>query len=193
VAALQAWPALKRRSAGRSMLAACCVVAAATLDLKGTWFTAYRGFVPIHLLLVYVLFVGAAFRGRLATFLQHLGAGLILALGVAAMAIDPHLLGDPPTILLILYPALAVGAAFAYGRLVGNRWYYASAAGILLGWPVLVGWKGYRRLRRILPGLAYVAWGLVFFLIAMLISLTKAGLLNRWLPRRTPQPEAPSP
>ena len=193
VAALQAWPALKRRSAARSMLAAGCVVAAATLDLEGTWFTAYRGFVPIHLMLAYVLFVGAAFRGRLSTFLQHLGAGLIFAFGVAAMAIDAHLLGDPPTILLILYPALAVGVAVAYGRLVDNRWYYASAAGIVIGWPVLVGWKGYRRLRRILPGLAYVAWGLIFFLIAMLISLAKAGLIDRWLRRRTAQPHAPGP
>ncbi len=83
--------------------------------------------------------------------------------------------------------------AVAYGRLVGNRWYYASAAGILLGWPALVGWRGYRRLRRTMPGLAYVAWGLFFFLVAMLISLTKAGLLQRWLPRRPAQPEAPGP
>jgi hypothetical protein len=193
VAALQAWPALRRRSAGRSMLAACCVVAAATLDLRGTWFTAYHGFIPIHLLLAYVLVVGAVFRGWMATLLQHLGAGLILAAGVAAMAIDPKMLGDPPPILLSFYPILAVAVAIGYGRLVGNRWYYASAAGILIGWPVLVGWRGYQRLRRTMPGLAYVVWGLFFFLIAMLISLTKAGLVERWLPRRPAQPDAPGP
>ena len=192
VAGLQAWAALRRSSAARCLLAACCVVAAASLDLEGTWFTAYRGVIPIHLLLASVLVIGAAYRGGLATLLQYLGAGLILAAGVASTAVDPRLLGDPPPIALTLYPAAAVAVAIAYGWLVGNRWYFASAAGILTGWLALAGWQGYRHLRRTLPGLHYIAWGLFFFLVAMLISLTKAGLAQRWLPPAPDPPEAPS-
>ena len=192
VAGLQAWAALRRSSAARCLLAACCVVAAASLDLEGTWFTAYRGVIPIHLLLASVLVIGAAYRGGLATLLQYLGAGLILAAGVASTAVDPRLLGDPPPIALTLYPAAAVAVAIAYGWLVGNRWYFASAAGILTGWLALAGWQGYRHLRRTLPGLHYIAWGLFFFLVAMLISLTKAGLPQRWLPPAPEAPEAPS-
>jgi hypothetical protein len=183
VAGLQASAALRRSSAPRCLLAACCLVAAATLDLQGTWFTAHRGLIPMHLLLASVLLIGAAFRGWFAELLQHLGAALLLAAGVVSVVGDPGMLGDPPAALLMAYPALAIAVAVGYGWLVGNRWYFASAAGISLGWLTLGGWRVYRHLRHSIPGLHYLAWGVFFFVVAMLISLMKAGLAQRWLPR----------
>jgi hypothetical protein len=187
VAVLQLAVGLRRASAGRCLLAACCLVAAASVQFQGTWFTAHRGLIPIHLLLAGVLLVAAVFRDRVAVFLQYLGAAALLAAGVASVAVDPQVLGNPPPLLLDVYPAAVIATAIVYGWLVGNRWYFASAGGVLAGWVALTGWQGYRRVRRAMPGLDYVAWGLVFFLVALLISLTKAGLGRRWWSR--PQKE----
>jgi len=184
VAALQLWIGVRSRSAGRCLLAACCLVGAMTLDLRETAFTRYQGVIPVHLVLAAVLVVGAVFRGRVARFLQYLGAALILTAGVVALIGDPRLLGNPPPMMLSVYPTLAVVVAIVYGYFVANRWYYAAAFGCLSCWLALVGWHGYRLLRQSIVGLDHIACGVLFFLLAMLISLTKTGFPQRWLPRR---------
>ena len=83
-----------------------------------------------------------------------------------------------------VYPLLAIAAAAAYGYFVRNRSYYLSAAGVLGAWLATVGWHMYRGLRQTMAGLDYLLFGLLFFLIAMLISLNKAGVLKCWFRRR---------
>jgi hypothetical protein len=183
-AALQGWIGLRRRNSPRCLLAACCLVAAITLELRGTAFTACRGLIPAHLLLAAVLSLGAAFRGGFAGFLQYLGAAFLLLAGVGSVTCDPRLLGDPPPVLLAVYPAGAIVVAAAYGALVGNRWFLLAALGNLGYWLAVSGGRAYGHLRQTLLGLDHIAWGVLSFLVAMLISLTKAGMPQRWLARR---------
>lgn len=186
-AALQLAIAVKKRDARPCLLAACCLVAGLWVDLRETAFTACGGLLPLHMLLAAVLLIGAVFRGRLAVLLQRTGAVLMLAGGLAFATCDPRWLGNPPPGLVAVYPLLAIVAALAYGQLVGNRWYFAAALAILGGWLAAAGWHAYRQLRQTMAGLGQIAWGAFFFLLAVLISLTKVGIPQRWLARRRNQ------
>jgi hypothetical protein len=108
----------------------------------------------------------------------------MLTAGVAYVTIDPKLLDHPPSALMAVYPALVMAASLAYGRLVRNRWYFASALGTLGSWLAVRSWRTYRHVRQAVSGLDYIAWGILFFPLALLISLSKAGLPQRWLARR---------
>jgi hypothetical protein len=46
-------------------------------------------------------------------------------------------------------------------------------------WLAALGWDQYELMRRYLPGLDLIVWGLAFFLAAAIISLVKAGVLHR--------------
>ncbi len=184
VAVLQLSIALRSPSAGRCLFAVCCLVGGVTLELRETAFTAHQGAIPLHLVLVAVLLVGAVFDGRLARFLQYLGATLLAVVAVVSTMGDPHLLGNPPPMALQIYPAVVVAVAIAYGYLVRNRWYGAAALCGLACWLAVVGWQAYRVLRQSVVGLDHIACGIVFFLLAIAISLTKAGAPRRWLARR---------
>ena len=60
---------------------------------------------------------------------------------------------------------------------------YCAAAGCTVAWLVAVGLKSYEALHGSLDGLDQLVWGLGFFLVALLISLGKTGLPQRWLKR----------
>jgi hypothetical protein len=64
----------------------------------------------------------------------------------------------------------------AYGFLVRDLNYVESALVILTVWLARSGWLGYLRLRKSMVGLDDIGYGLVFFAIALVISLRKAGL-----------------
>jgi hypothetical protein len=178
VACVQLLLAWKRQNGMRAIVGLTCLVAAASLQCRGTAFTAGHGLVPLHLILAAVLLVGAIGRDRLARLLQAVGAAWILAAGIASLAIEPAAIDVPPLVLKI-YPVAAAAVAAAYGLLVANRWYLAAATGVCAGWLSLGGWQLYRHLRQSMAGLDYVIWGTLSLLVAMLISLSKAGLLRR--------------
>jgi hypothetical protein len=48
-------------------------------------------------------------------------------------------------------------------------------------WLFQWGWTAYRQVRGSLKGFDYLASGLGFLAVAMLVSLAKAGMLRRWL------------
>ncbi|HUT13629.1 MAG TPA: hypothetical protein VMY42_24290 [Thermoguttaceae bacterium] len=173
---LQLWIALRQRSSWRCLLAMGCFVAAMTCAFWETSFTAYRGLIPIHVSLAAVLLVGALFSDPFAKLLQRLGAALILLAGIAALVLDPQWLGHPPPMLLAAYPGLVIATAIVYGYLAGNRWYYAAASGNLICWLVVAGRHVYVHLRQTIAGLDQIAWGIAFFLVAVLISLTKTDI-----------------
>jgi len=187
IAALQLLIAWRYRSALCCLVAACCLVGGLSLEFRGTMFTAYRGLVPLHLLLAAVLLIGAAFRSRFAALLQLLGAAVILAAVVAAVVVDPRLLGNPPAAWLRVYPAAMIALAVAYGYLTANRWYLAPALGGSACWAGVAGWQAYGTLRETMAGLDQIAWGIVCLLVAMLISLTKMGVPQRWFAWRRKQ------
>ena len=112
------------------------VVLAAWVSLSGTAFGLWQGAIPLHLLLVHALVVGAVFHDPLGKLVQAAGTYTIFALSLVATQASPSSLGNPPAMLLLCYPFVAAVAAAAYGLLVRNRWYYAAATGtICIGWP----------------------------------------------------------
>ena len=74
------------------------------------------------------------------------------------------------------YPLLAIVLCWSYGFWIRDRLYLAIAAVNLAAWLAYSGSEIYHQLRRAVVGLDQIAWGMVFFLIAMAISLRKAGI-----------------
>ncbi len=171
------------RYAAAYLLGGWCAVAGPWIDFRSTSFAAYGGVIPIHLLLAVVLVVGAVFRDNIGRWTQNVGAAGLFLLSLAAITCEPTSIGNPPALLLTLYPLAAGTVAVVYGLLVKNPWFFASAAGSLLIWLVASVLSSYRQLRRITPGTDYLVWGALAFLIALVVSLSKMGLLQRLLAR----------
>jgi hypothetical protein len=64
-----------------------------------------------------------------------------------------------------------------------NAWRLAVGVTVPVGWVGLVSWRGYRELRSEVAGLDYLVVSLLLLPIAVLISLGKAGVLDRWVAR----------
>ncbi|HEV3022049.1 MAG TPA: hypothetical protein VGX76_06265 [Pirellulales bacterium] len=182
----QAVPAFARYDSRRWLLAGGVALAAAALKFQDTWFTAYDGVVALHLFLLLVLIAGTWSRDTWARGWQNLAA---IAMGTSAIvwshvATQPTLAAETPPAALLAYPLAILIVAWAYGRLVGNRLYDAAAAvhaiafaAVAVSYPVV-------RMRQMLPGFDYIAWGAACFTLAALISLLKTGLPQRWWARR---------
>jgi hypothetical protein len=70
-----------------------------------------------------------------------------------------------------------------YGGLLTRRRHTANGAAIVGVWILANGGRAYLRLRGVASGLDEIALGLLFFLLAALISGRKAGILERWRAR----------
>jgi hypothetical protein len=57
----------------------------------------------------------------------------------------------------------------------------------LTGWGLVAGWRADFSWRQVVSGLDQIAWGMVFFVRAALIGVTKTGARGKWLPRREGQ------
>jgi hypothetical protein len=181
--AMQALLACWRPNAVRWFAAACCATMGLMLVFRGTAFTAYHGVIPAHLLLAAAMLLGAVFAGRFALWLQHAGAAL---LGIGAIVVlngSPTLFGDVPPSWLVIYPAMAIVVAAAYGWLVRNRLFFVSAAATVACWLGIGGLQGYRQMRPLISGLDYILCGAFSLVVAMFISLGKTGVLQRRLSR----------
>ena len=79
-------------------------------------------------------------------------------------------------------PLIAAWALqFGLGLWRREAWRWGLLGGAPAAWVAIEGWRGYRLLRAEVAGLDYLVVGLLLFPIAVLISLGKAGVLNRWL------------
>ncbi len=181
VALLQACIALSRPSTARYLLATCCLVAAMSVAFGGTVFTAHGGLIPLHLLGAAVLILGATFDDALARVLRYSGAVLIVVAGIGALTIGSRLLDNPHGGLLVVYCAATIAVAAGYWYVSSNRWYLAAASVNLIGWAAVSGWHLHGWLRPKLVGANHIAAGLLCFLLALLISLIKAEMPQRWL------------
>ena len=171
---------LIRRHAVGCLLGGWCAVLAFWIDYRETTFGAYHGAIPVHLLLAGVLVVGAIFRDAREKWIQNLGAAAILLLALAAANCPARFCSDLPDDLRTYYPLVAATGAVLYGFLLKNRWYYASALGSLCGWAAGTGLGAYRQACNAVAGLNYILSGAIFFLLAMLVSLSKMGGLRRF-------------
>jgi hypothetical protein len=178
------------RRSGEVVSGCCLALAAATAAGRGTWFTEWHGILPIHLLLSILLTAGYWYADRTGLVARRAAIGLaVLLAGVAALGRpaflgpalwDPAFLGDVPAWARMLYP-LAMSALLAvYSQFKLDLWTYAGAAAAAMVGCLEYATHAYSYLHERVGGLNELAWGAVFFLIAVFISLLKAGMRIAW-------------
>lgn len=165
----------------RVAIGACLLLMAATLHWQHTGFAAHGAAVPLHLLLAIFLGVGMLFKDDVARRLRRWGALMIPALVAWVLVDRSEQTADGLRWLMTLHgPAMAALALGCGIRWRLPRFHLASLAASGL-WTAVVGTEGYSLARQHLAGLDQVSLGLLFFACAILISLAKARVLQRWL------------
>jgi hypothetical protein len=134
-----------------------------------------------------MLLMSLAFKDRLARFLEYSAAIALVGYGSSAALGISLGIGPVPTSVAATYPAFAIAAALAIGRLLGNRLHYALAAITVACWGFGRGGSVYERVHRTLPGLPYLIAAAAAFAFALLISLVKAGNARRLPSVQDPQ------
>lgn len=180
---LQTTIAVRRQSCGRGVFGACCFVATVLSGPAEPMPTAAKTSLLLHLAMFATLVLGAIFANERGLALRIAGAILLFLLGADGASEQPRLLAIIPVAFVPVYPALAAATAASYGWLLKSRVHVFDAGAILALWASIHGWRGYARARSTIGGLDHIVWGLVFFVLAALISLAKAGVLRRWSTR----------
>jgi hypothetical protein len=193
----QAWPlalagvwqlaaGVRERTSGHVLTGLCGLLLALTLALRGTWFTGWHAALPIHLLVVVLLAVGLCFSDWLGRYARAAAAAIMVLLACLVAAGDASWFIGVPGWIVDLYP-LAVAVALAgCGYMSGQTWLYAGALASGIIWTIAHFGRVYLQLRNHVIGLNQLAWGLLLFALAALISLLKSGI---WQHRLKPPPE----
>jgi hypothetical protein len=168
--------AAHRHSSGRAVLAAALLVAGMSRGQAEVLPNASLAPLAVHLSIVAMLVVSTVFDDWLADLARVCGAFLVLVLGMGSAFHSPWVAVAIPAVLSTWYPLLAIVLSWMFGFLTRDRTYVAIAAVDLAAWLTHSGSETYQQLRRIVVGLDQIAFGMVFFLIALAISLRKAGI-----------------
>ena len=176
---LQLATGVLRRQSLRSMSGISLILAELWFQGQGTWFTIYGGMIPLNLLLLAALALGATRWDQFAGFLRWSGAATITIV-VAGFVFGQDSLTDYlPSRVLIGYPVALTAVAFAYASLVREPIYFYAGGVSASSWGMVFCWRGYCIAREQFAGLDHVALGAMFFLVALAISMLKAGLIER--------------
>lgn len=184
VAVVQLALGLRRQNAWRCLVGACCLVFAMSLVLPGGSTGAHRGPILFHLLLIAVLIVGALFDNDLGRYLRGIGATMAVlgSLVVIAGRFSPS--ATIPAWGAAVYPLMLAVILAVYGYALKDRIPLGAVALILLSWLIGSGWRAYSALRQIVTGVDYIVIGMVLFLLAVLTSMAKGGVLPWSITRR---------
>ncbi len=174
---LGAW----RREIGRCVLACGGLMVSSWIGLEGTWAMPYRGPLIAHVALAVALGIGAVRRDEWGAFLRNSSMVALIMMSYLALVGGPGIPLDRVPLVRFAYPPLAVVVALAYGAWLRDRLSLIVSALIAGGWVTAGGWEVYDALRQRFIGLNQIAWGLLSFVLALAISLTKAGVPQRWV------------
>jgi hypothetical protein len=180
VLAIAAW---RRRDSQRAALACCCFVTCLTRPAHGSWPAIDSWPIGLHLSVAALVAMGALFDDVLGRLSRRAGALAMLGLGLDAATGHPRIWPAMPPELIAWYPLLMAATGWSTGRVVPDRLYPAGAAVNLAAWLAHSGAQTYGQFRKVVVGLDQIAWGMLFFLVAMAISLRKAGLWPRSVPK----------
>ena len=176
VLAAMAW---RHRDSRRALLSAACLVIATTRGAVDFWPTADPWPIELHLGVLALMVVGALFDDVVGVMARRLGAFALLIMGLDASTGFPRVWSAMPHELIAWYPLLIAAAAWGFGLIAHDRFYNVPAASSLVGWLAHSGMQTYVQLRKVVIGLDQIAWGMLFFALAMAISLRKAGIWPR--------------
>jgi hypothetical protein len=144
----------------------------------------FRGRVFMDLVVLAMLAVGAVFHDLHGHVIRCVAASVVLLLSFAAMygnlPFPEWTLPAGPIVYSLLLGVLLA----AYGHLLRHSYSVVIATIILGYWLFKYAWTLYRSTRSSLAGFDYLASGLGFFAVAVLVSLAKCGRLTQWLERR---------
>jgi len=174
-----AWLAYRTRASWWCLASVGALVLTFTIEFRDTWFTAAHGAVPLHLLYVGVVMVGALCRDRFARLLQDAAAVLLPAFFFTVLFFHQSLAAAAPGWLVAAYLAALMLIAVAGYVVLGNDLYLYAGLTSLCFCIVHFLVFGCRALyRRHLPGMGLLVWADVCFVIAFAISLLKGNLLQ---------------
>jgi hypothetical protein len=134
-----------------------------------------------HLEVFGLLTLGAVFDDRLGKGLRIAAASLFAAAAVLATFGGFKAPPQVPSWAMATYPAGVAILLTGYGLLVRDKRCFGPAAASGTGWLIGFAWRGFTALRQVVAGLNLIGLSLAFFVVALLISLAKAGALKRWL------------
>lgn len=166
------------KSARRCLLGTAGLSVAAGLALPEGLIAATAAF---HVFVVGTLVLGLVFDTVGGRCLRAVGVALALGGSLAAIFGD---FGDPQGLLAQaarVYPLVVAVALAAYGRWLRQWPIVVIAALVLVTWAAEAGWRNYSTLRQTVSGLDHLVLSMVLFLLAVLTSLAKSGLLARWV------------
>ncbi len=169
--------AWRRHSAFRAATAACLLVLSGTDLCAQVWPAAPLASIAIHLTMAALLVLGAGFDNWLRDLAQVICPMVLAALGVGAVFRLPMIEPFVPMSIISWYPLLAIVIAATYGVSMRQMLFTASAVFTLASWVLDSGLHGYQQLRRLFLGLDEILAGILFFIVALAISLRKAGLV----------------
>src|SRR5262249_41569789 len=175
--------AWRHRDSRRAALAACCFVIGLTRAAQGLWPALDPWPIWLHLSVAALVAVGVIFEDAPGRLARRAGALALLGLGLDAATGHPWIWPAMPPELVTWYPLLIAVSAWTTGLLAPDAFYPAGAAINVAAWLTHSGMQTYSQFRKVLVGLDQIAWGMLFFLVAMAISLRKAGLWPRTVPR----------
>jgi hypothetical protein len=185
-ALLQLFLGFRRRSAWSFLFAAGCLAGAIALavPLPEDMPEKIRSGIFIHLMLVALFVLGALFTDLAGLVMRRLAACLVLLLSLAVMHQWVRLPDDVLPWAPVVYPLVMGILLGVYGQLLHHSFSLVIATVILGYWLFTFGWSGYRKIRGLLKGFDYIMSGIGFFVLAVLVSLAKAGTLKRWFQSR---------
>jgi hypothetical protein len=196
----QAWPlwilalllaveGVGRRRARELFLAGVAAILAARLDWLTSAHWLYRDALPLQLISVWAVILGATFHDAWGRRLQSIGLGGLVAGCALAVSWPQQLPADLPWWTRACYLGAVVAGTLVCAYAIPSRAYFFAGAGMLvasLGRVLHVFAIELQRIAR-WEGAGVFVLGLVWLMLAVLISAVKAGL-GKHLLRLVPQP-----
>lgn len=179
LAAMQLFAAATRRSPARWFAAAVCGAGALSAAGPGSILSAYGGAIPLHLVLLAALLIGIFGRDAFALVLRKTCAIVLPLLGMATIVAPAF--ANIPDAARLAYMLVITAATCAAWFVLRDPWYLAAfganvlSTGGTMMWILHDLWGRSVAARGFLP----LTWGLVCFVIAVLISVLKAARQER--------------
>jgi hypothetical protein len=196
----QAWPlwilallmgieGIRHRRARELLLAGAAAILASRFDWLGDSHWIYRDALPLQLMSIWLVILGATFDDAWGQRLKSIGLGCLIAGCVAAVFWPTELPAGLPWWTRISYLGVLVAGTLICAYLTGSRSYFFAGVGMLVvssGRALHVFAIELQRIAR-WDGAGFFVLGLVWLVVAVLISSTKAGFAKyflRLMPRR---------
>ena len=180
VFALVAW---MHRNAASSFISLSGIVLLLTLQFQNSWFTAYHGAIPVNLILIGTMLIMNYYRGTFAKFLNKSVAvvlPLLCGLTLCYYRQAPWYFSSAYILLLMMLAAVQI---FTFND---RKYIISEAVNIvfLIIFGSHIGLQALGKLR--VKGLRIVFWGMVFFIVAFIVSMFKGGVPQRVFRRYIP-------